>query len=294
MNRKLKNTIGLIILLIFILVAGIVYIYVIQANSIEEKQKKIKELTAQVYVPEKLESEVKSLSQKSQVLDSILAKRSFNIPANLSSIKFYNFINTISEGFSPKTQLNIELVNQFPDKEFYYYEYKISGTGEFNDVYKTIYAVEQSKELKKIKSVLLRSIVSNDKKGIPNFLVSFVITVDVYFSTNDRFSTKTLVENNLNTGLLYDSFYPLIRNEIPPNIDNLLDVQGAKLLALIPEGAFIADKNGNTYLLWQGEQVYLGYLTNIDYENNKVSFILNKGGIIENVVLELEKEKSKK
>jgi len=82
----------------------------------------------------------------------------------------------------------------------------------------------------------------------------------------------------------------LIRNEIPPNVDELLDVQGAKLLALIPEGAFVADTKGNTYLVWEGEQVYLGYLTKIDYDNNSVSFILNKGGIIEKVTLELEKK----
>ena len=99
------------------------------------------------------------------------------------------------------------------------------------------------------------------------------------------------VENDLRTGPIYDAFYPLIRNEIPPNVDELLDVQGAKLLALIPEGAFIADTHGNTYLVWEGEQVYLGYLTKIDYEENNVSFILNKGGIIERITLELERTK---
>jgi hypothetical protein len=67
-------------------------------------------------------------------------------------------------------------------------------------------------------------------------------------------------------------------------------VQGANLLALIPEGAFIADSKGNTYLLWEGQQVYLGYLTKIDYDHNMVSFILNKGGIIEKIDLSLEKE----
>ena len=97
-------------------------------------------------------------------------------------------------------------------------------------------------------------------------------------------------ENRLRPNPLYDVFYPLIRNEIPPNTNNLLDVQTAQLLALIPEGAFLSDANGTTYLLWEGDPVYLGYLTKIDYENNKVSFILNKGGIIEKVDLLLEKE----
>ena len=89
-------------------------------------------------------------------------------------------------------------------------------------------------------------------------------------------------------------FYPLIRNEIPPNIDDLLDVQAAQLLALIPEGAFIADSKGVTYLLWEGDQVYLGYLTEIDYDKNEVHFVLNKGGIIEKVTLELDKIDSEK
>jgi hypothetical protein len=119
------------------------------------------------------------------------------------------------------------------------------------------------------------------------------LTAGTYFSSSDRFVTASLVENNLTTSPVYDAFYPIIRNDIPPNYDMLLDVQGAKLLALIPEGAFLSDSKGNTYLVWEGEPVYLGYLTKIDYERNKVSFILNKGGIIEKVELELEKEKTK-
>ena len=59
---------------------------------------------------------------------------------------------------------------------------------------------------------------------------------------------------------------------------------------LIPDGAFLSDASGNTYLLWEGDQVYLGYLTNINYQNNEVNFVLNKGGVIENYNLKLEKE----
>jgi hypothetical protein len=119
------------------------------------------------------------------------------------------------------------------------------------------------------------------------------MTTSIYFSTTDRFVTASLVENNLSTAPVYDVFYPILRNEIPPNYDELLDVQGARLLALIPEGAFLADSKGKTYLVWEGEQVYLGYLTKIDYDRNRVSFILNKGGIIEKIELDLEKEKNK-
>ena len=226
---------------------------------------------------------------KSNQLDSILANREFNIPQNLSSIKFYNFVNNITNGFSDKAQVNIEFLDQKQEKEFYYHEYKLSGFGYFNEVYNLIYGIERSKELKKVVEVSLGNLVQTKDDEIPVYLVNFTMTARAYFSTDNRFAPVTYVENNLNAPTLYDVFYPLIRNEIPPNVDELLDVQGATLLALIPEGAFIADSKGNTYLIWEGEQVYLGYLTKIDYQNSRVSFILNKGGIIEKMDLELDR-----
>ena len=294
MNRKLKSTLGLIGLLVFILVAGGSYIFIFQNGKISEKKNKLEELKANDYNTEQLTLQFQDLLARSSVLDSVLAARKFNIPQNLSSIKFYNFVNLVSTPYSELTQIDVEYLEQKQDKEFFYFEYKVSGKAIYNDLYSLVYSVEQSKELKKIKSISLTNMVISSEDGVPNFIVGFTMVVGVYFATNDRFATAELVENNLSTSPMYDAFYPLIRNEIPPNIDELLDVQGAKLLALVPEGAFLADSKGNTYLLWEGEQVYLGYLTKIDYDRNKVSFIVNKGGIIEKVDLQLEKETIKK
>ncbi|PKL82004.1 MAG: hypothetical protein CVV24_12390 [Ignavibacteriae bacterium HGW-Ignavibacteriae-3] len=162
---------------------------------------------------------------------------------------------------------------------------------DFDDLIKLIYAIEESKQLKKIEDVELSNNIKVDSDGTPHFLVTYKFRAKVYFSNDDRFYVKNQKENAIIPNPAYDFFYPLIRNEIPPNIDKLLDVQTAQLLALIPDGAFLVDASGNTYLLWEGDKVYLGYLTNIDYQNTKVNFVLNKGGIIENVTLKLEKEK---
>lgn len=289
MNKKLRSTLGLVALLIIILAVGGIYLFMFQRGAINERQEKLNELNANVFDPEELIKRYQSLEKRSAELDSILSARTFNIPQNISSIKFFNFINNIVSNFSPYTQVNIEYLDQVKDKEFFVHQYKLSGSGYFNEVYSLIYAIEQSKELKKINKLKLGNLIRTDKDGVPLFLVSFDLNAQIYYSADNRFAPAVSQENNLATGPLYDAFYPLIRNEIPPNVDNLLDVQGAKLLALIPEGAFVADTKGNTYLVWEGEQVYLGYLTKIDYDNNTVSFILNKGGIIEKVTLELEK-----
>ena len=291
MNKKIRSTLGLLALLIIILLVGGIYIFVFQRGSISERQEKLDELNANVYDPAELNARYLSLQRRSEQLDSVLSARKFNIPQNLSSIKFYNFINNIVVDYSEQTQINVEYIDQIRDKEFFVHQYKLTGGGYFNDVYRMIYAIEQSKELKKITQLSLGNLIRTDQDGVPMFLVSFDMTVQVYHSSDNRFAPAVFTENRLSTGPIYDAFYPLIRNEIPPNVDELLDVQGAKLLALIPEGAFVADTKGNTYLVWEGEQVYLGYLTKIDYDNNSVSFILNKGGIIEKVTLELEKNK---
>ena len=293
MNKKLISTLSVLALLIIILVAGGIYIFVVQRGDLSEKQEKLAELNKNVYDPVELENRYQDMERRSAELDSILANREFNIPQNVSSIKFYNFVNTLVADFPKETTVNIEYLREAPDKEFFFHEYKLSGGGNYNDIYKMIYAIEQSKELKKIGKLSLSNLVKTDDE-VPLFLVNFELITKVYFSSDSRFAPAQFVENNLSTGPIYDAFYPLIRNEIPPNVDNLLDVQGARLLALIPEGAFVADNKGNTYLVWEGEQVYLGYLTKIDYDNNTVSFILNKGGIIEQLTLQLDRNLSKK
>jgi len=294
MNRKLKNTLVLIVLFVLIVAAGIVYNYIIQKNSISDRETRLSKLKTFNYQTSEITKQLEDLSQRANVLDSLLASRRFNIPFNLSSIKFFNFMNSISTSFSPVTKFNVEYIDKFDVKDFTYYEYKITGNGEYNDIFKIIYSIEHSKELKKIKSITISNTVSSDENKTPEFLVRCTIIANVYFAHNDRFSTKKLFENDLTSSTQYDVFYPLIRTEIPPNNEGLLDVQGAKLLALIPEGAFLTDTGGKTYLLWEGEQIYLGYLTKIDYENNTVKFIINKGGIIENISLSLEKEKPEK
>ena len=294
MNRKLKNTLGLIGLMVLILLAGGIYIFVFQRGKLNENKSKLRTLESVNYNTNQLNGLLQDLEKKAATLDSVLAARKFNIPQNLSSIKFYSFINVISAGFSPNTQIDVEFIDQKKDKQFSYFDYKITGNGPYNDIYKLIYAIEQSKELKKIKTLTLTNQISTNKEGTPNFVVNFAANVDIFFSMDNRFTTNIFAENNLFTELKRDAFYPLIRTQIPPNVDELLDVQGAKLLALIPEGAFLADTRGNTYLLWEGEQVYLGYLTKIDYEHYSVGFILNKGGIIEKVELRIDKEVNKK
>ena len=291
MDRKLKNTIALLIVLILILAIGGVYIFVFQKGEIDEKTKRVKDLNLSAYDTEDLMAQLDALKSRVAELDSILALRKYNIPHKLDQSKFYDFVNSISFSFANESHINIEYDQIGKDPNFYFYLYDLAGTTYFNEFFQLVYGIEQSKELKKVSEVKVKNVVGVTEEGVAQYQVSFTMKVAVYFSNDDRFTSSSMVENKLKPNPLYDIFYPLIRNEIPPNIDKLPDVQAAQLLALIPDGAFISDAQGNSYLLWEGDKVYLGYLTEIDYDKNEVQFILNKGGIIEKLILTLEKEK---
>ncbi len=291
MSSKIKNTVIILIIFIIIGLGSVAFNFVYQKGKISEKQKKIKDLKLYQLDTESLNMQLILLTKRVAELDSVLANRKYNIPFNVSQASFFDFVNQVSYGFSSHSYVNIEFNETETGTNFNIYHYTLNGIAEFNDLIKLIYAIEESKQLKKIESVELSNNVQVDADGTPHYLVNYKFKAKTYFSPDNRFFVKNFKENAIIPNPAYDFFYPLIRNEIPPNTDKLLDVQSAQLLALIPDGAFLVDASGNTYLLWEGDQVYLGYLTNINYQNTEVNFVLNKGGIIENVTLKLVKEK---
>jgi len=99
MNRKIKNTLALVGLLIIILVLGGAVLFISSAVN-KADQLKLQQLKSTHYDTGQLNKQYQGLAAKAAVLDSVLAQRKFNIPQNLSSISFYNFLNKVSSTFS--------------------------------------------------------------------------------------------------------------------------------------------------------------------------------------------------
>jgi hypothetical protein len=288
MNRKIVSTLALVGIFFVIVISGSVYAYYFQAKEIEGKEKELKDLKVNAENTEELEMQLADLKNRASELDSILALRKFIIPVDIKQSNFFRFVDIATRNFSDLSHVDLEYTGLGDVKDFKSYKYTVKGTAEFNDLFRLVYAIEQSKELKKITKGSFKNFVEVDEEGFPHYLVGYNLEVIVYYADNDQFASSEYKENKLKANSLYNIFYPLIRDEIPPNNRNLLDVQSGQLLALIPDGAYITDASGKTHLLWEGDEVYLGYLTKIDYDKNEVKFILNKGGIIEKITLKLE------
>ena len=287
MKQNNNTLIALVIVFLFISIAGSTYCFYLQKRQINNTVATLEQLKNNYADLSRINLKINAAEKKATVVDSILFSGKFTIPSNISQSKFYNFIDTWSGDHALYTFTNTEYQNKGMEKGFNYYLFKVSGSGSFDRVYGLIYAIEHSKDFMKIETAELLNNTIVDARGIPHYIVKFTLQVKEYYSQSDQYAAVNYVENNLNAPWIYDAFYPLVRNEIRPNTEHLPDVQGATLVSLVPQGAFIVDTDGNTTLMEKGDPVYLGNLMDIDYENETVTFILNKGGIIEFETLKL-------
>jgi hypothetical protein len=287
MSRKIKTILAVLMIFLVITVSGGIYAWGIQGGEIRERDSQLERLRESFSSVEVLQNQLKNVEERVSSVDSLLFSGRFTIPKNLSQSRFFDFIDSYSSDYSQQTFTNTEFLSRGIENEFNYYLYKVSGNGAFENVYGLVYAIEHSKELKKVEKAVINSTSSVDAKGIPHYLSRFEMEVKVYFASSDQYAAATYKENELGTSKMYDAFFPLIRNEIRPNVNNLTDVENAMLISIVPQGAFIADTKGNTILMKKGDQVYLGYLMDIDYDRETVTFVLNKGGIIEYKTLKM-------
>ncbi|MHA2121394.1 MAG: hypothetical protein ACW990_09350 [Promethearchaeota archaeon] len=287
MNRKVKNSIILVIIFILITSFGGYYTVFVQGETLSIREEKLNKLTADYASIELIKAKLLEIEGRVLVVDSLLFTGKFSIPQNLSQSQFFDFVEYYSNDNTLFSYTDTEFEGQNIELGINYYVYKVSGRMNYNNVYHLIYAIEQSKELKKIVQANLKGINRVSKKGGPSYLVEFGLKVRVYYSSNDQFAAVNFEENNLIPKSIKDAYYPLIKVSIKPNKRNLPDIQEGSLISLVPQGAFIADSEGNTMLMQKGDKVYLGHLAEIDYDNHTVTFVLNKGGLIEYQTMKL-------
>lgn len=180
-DKKNKSLILLIIIFVLITLAGGIYTLGFQQKDLNLRDSKLEQLRANYSSLEALRIQLKNAEVKVAVVDSLLFSGKFTIPQNLKQSNFFNFVDSYSGDYSIYTFTNTEFVSQGVENGFNYYIYKVTGNGSFESVYGLVYAIEHSKELKKIQSANVSGTTSVDSKGVPHYLVKFELQVKVYF-----------------------------------------------------------------------------------------------------------------
>jgi len=167
--------------------------------------------------------------------------------------------------------------------------YQLKGNGNYRNINRFIQFLEKSKPMYKIESLQLTRSAGgqgsdNDIKVTLKFMGMFVSgdkeelikDDDPFILSSSNFSTR------------YDPFRPSVLNKLPPNRENLLVVERARVIAILKGLAYIQDQGGNMLTMRVGDRIYLGLIEKIDLKKSEVIFAMNRGGIFDRVVLKLE------
>ena len=167
--------------------------------------------------------------------------------------------------------------------------YQLKGSGNYRNINRFIQLLESSKPLYKIESLQLSRPAGGKNAGTE---VNVTINFKGMFVSGDK---KDLIKeddpfvlSSSKFGSRYDPFKPFILNKLPPNRENLLVVERAKVIAILKGLAYIQDQSGNMLTMRVSDKVYLGLIEKIDLKKSEVVFAMNRGGIFDRVVLKLE------
>jgi hypothetical protein len=290
---------------------GVYVTFVKQPEELERVQKaeqviKMKQAELTALLSEEVESEYLAAD----------AVRKWNsryreIPKTLSSPEVVGYLNELTPSGFENFDVSYDRTTRLAD--FSYHTFRITGRGYFNNLYRFVWDVENSRSFYRMRDLNLDHIdlIKRDRESDRERLqvmVSFSLTVDAYFggiegmsATGDMIAGLTGDDTLLSEAPLptipqevlptrrpaINPFFPGILEQLPPNTDNLVDFERSTLISIAGDQAVFA-YDGEYRSLKVGDPVYLGHILSIDSAEGIVHARLNKGGIIDEVRLRLD------
>ncbi|MDX1529997.1 MAG: hypothetical protein R3362_00590 [Rhodothermales bacterium] len=294
MTNDILNTIVLTVVLAAVVGFGV---YVTQKKQPAEMARLEQEETAlqlrQAEISELLVEEAGSRELAEEALRRWNARYKV-LPDHLSSPDVVNYLNALSAvGFK---NFDIAYEGTQRQRTFSRLSYSINGTGYFYSLYRFIWNVENGRGLYHVRNLTVDGIAvatPNPETGIERReeLVTFSMTVDAYFGGSEGMSAPDSIIEVPDYVLparepANDLFWPLILDGLPPNTDQLVEVENDALISVVGDVAVFRSDLGPRPVR-EGDPVYLGEITRIDPNDGVVVADLNKGGIRERVEIRL-------
>ncbi len=236
------------------------------------------------------------------------------MPASLSSPEIVRYLNDLSaDGFK---NFDVSLVGINRSSDFSQYSFSVQGRGYYTSLYRFVWDIENNRNFYRIRDLKLDHIdlVTKDQAVDAERLqvmVSFSFTVDAYFGGPDGMSAEVEaafadagvhlrrgaggsslppVPSNVlpSRRPAVNPFYPVVLNQLPPNTYGLIDVDESTLIGIADGKAVFSDSKGFRRV-GEGDAVYLGRIIEVNPREERVVVRLNRGGIADEVTLELHR-----
>lgn len=217
------------------------------------------------------------------------------LPNQLTSPDVVSYLNALSQsGFR---SFDVSLGGITPGANFSVYTYNITGVAFYESLYAFIWNVENGRGLYHLRDIQIEKAITtlpNPETDIDRqvVLASFSMSIDAYFGGSRGMSASDSLVDVPDSVLParrppVNPFFPLVLESLPPNTDDLVDLETDELISVIG-GAAVFNREGQMRTLHAGDRVYLGRVSSVDPNQARVIIDLNKGGIRERVELDLQ------
>jgi len=289
-SNALRSTIAIGVIWLVLLLVGGWYVYYKQAGDLEavrEENREAHEAHEQMQAKIDSRGEVRATLAR---LTDLWYERKKVIPATEDARTSYNYFNWLGQQSGSMLMYDFIVLSEDPEASPPSRVYQLRGEDTFENLYNFVYYLEHHPLLYKIEQFNIDSAVIGENEEGDVRGVRFDMRVKVYYGTSSSLPQSYSPRVVAAPPRLIDPFYPLILDKLPQNARGLALVDESKLQALTSDTAFIIDQKGKLLSLHVGDEVFLGYLTKIDVQNNECVFTLNLGGIIEKYTMRLNFE----
>lgn len=295
MSYALRNTIILTVAFLLMATGSWSYLHFIQDAQIKELQttlqKKQKELSTDQSIAKRYEYVLNAYAKTKYKLE-VFPKM---LPTDVKTYDVYDFLDRASRG-NAYTDLNFTFLDSLKHKNYGIIRANINGTGYYRYVYNLVHTIEASYPLSKVKNLIINPYIHEEsttdasgkkRKKVTYQQVAFTFQLNTYYNRTGLKTSDVLAVSHIGVDKVHNPFYPLI-HDVPPNTNDLANVEKSKLVGIGEGVIYIVDQNGRVRKLSIGDKVYLGRLESIDINDKSARFYLNKGGIFDKVTLKAQ------
>lgn len=290
----LNDTLIVILMLVAITGTGMYLTYFKMPSEIRHLEETRNEYVRRMRELEQLRTELAEALRENARLKQTWRARYRFVPTRLGSGELIDRLNALmQEGFY---EVSIRYTGSGKEGNLNYVRIEVAGKAHYPQLYRMLWRLENDPLLYRISKARFSKVeeVVPDTKEY-RLVVSFSMLVDAFYGMVASADMAAVVDSVRRTlpGRVFPApsppinpFWPAVLSTLPPNRENLPEVDGATLLSITGTEAVIRARNG-VFRLREGDRVYLGRVERIDPIKQLVRFRMNRGGIIDNVELQL-------
>lgn len=288
MSYKVRNTLVLIVILLLVIFVSWIGNSGPQKklvelnkkhNELEKRITNIKKEAPLINNDEQLNAAIYELEKKASYATKLIALED-------NPVQTYHYLIDICSKYCPDMTFDFKPVASGKIKETSYNDYSISGKVPIQSLYSFVYQIENQPLLYTIESLNIQGqSVSEENK------IDFSLGLRAYFDSTGMEVNDIPIKEMKYENISYNPFFPQIHEPLQiEEEEKYFNIDGAVLIGLSPNMAFFRESSGTIKTLSPGDKVAYGYLLNIDWKKQEVTFEINKTGITTQTTIKVKKE----